>query len=721
MALDQSDKDDIVNAISAGFTKASQSTSTTAPAGGTSGDTSKSSQNSLNKASSGFMRILDEGGGSIKSFAKDFNSMMPEVLQGLGGAVGGIAGHIEDTQGVFQNLSKVGIGLNGNLGDLRVQAAKSRMPLDQFANMVATNAQSLVGLAGNASEGAKRFADLSNAMYSTGAIEGFMNLGYSIEEANEFVIKNTELNRRQAMMTQMSDAEQVKQAQELAKNMSIVAKLTGKDAQQMQDELIARQRAGATQARLRLLEMDGVTGAQEAYNKAQTALDAAPDVVGNLFDDLMQTGAPMTEATKNFAATNQEAYALLQQAAEANKRGDVAEAERLAQEAAQATADFAQSRQGLTLATLSQVSDIAKGQADVLEEMAPIIDGTMALQQRIKDATGQELTFREAFVANLQTIAAGQETQMAGEQPGQQALTAVNTAQVALANTASEFNTLLGKQIESNTLLLSAYGTLNEKISTQLGVETQNFLAMLNEMIPGSTLSETIPNIELFADQLKAAGVISEETVANLKILADSASSAGQKQSAQAALVTEGVLDSTGQISKALADALLNTRRENMSEQDTTSGSSGDWFSRALDSIKGLFGFEGGTPGAGSLFKDFGEGTFQPLHGLESVTKPEQMAAIVANSAKGALQAAESAMGGGKFSPSALENLLTDVNSVSQPPVSRMGETSENSLDNLNQTLLQLVELNRNGLEIASKQLRATKGLDGNVMSSVGI
>ena len=244
---------------------------------------------------------------------------------------------------------------------------------------------------------------------------------------------------------------------------------------------------------------------------------------------------------------------------------------------------------------------------------------------------------------------------------------------------------------------------------------------MLNEMIPGSTLSETIPNIELFADQLKAAGVISEETVANLKILADSASSAGQKQSAQAALVTEGVLDSTGQISAALADALLNTRRENMGEQDTTSGSSGDWFSRALDSIKGLFGFEGGTPGAGSLFKDFGEGTFQPLHGLEAVTKPEQMAAIVANSAKGALQAAESAMGGGKFSPSALENLLTDVNSVSQPPVSRMGETSENSLDNLNQTLLQLVELNRNGLEIASKQLRATKGLDGNVMSSVGI
>ncbi len=115
----------------------------------------------------------------------------------------------------------------------------------------------------------------------------------------------------------------------------------------------------------------------------------------------MQTGAPMTEATKTLAATNQEAYALAKQAAEANKRGDVAEAQRLGAEAAAAANKFASSRQGLTLATLAQASDIAKGQADVLEEMGPIIDSTMATMKKVKDAGDGELTFREAFLKNL--------------------------------------------------------------------------------------------------------------------------------------------------------------------------------------------------------------------------------------------------------------------------------------------------------------------------------
>jgi hypothetical protein len=248
------------------------------------------------------------------------------------------------------------------------------MPLDAFANMVANNAQQLTGLGGSVTDGARKFAAMSEAMFSGPAplIDGFMNMGMSIEEANEFVIKNTELTRRQAMITGMTEMEQVAAAQEMAKNLQIVAKLTGKDAKQMQDQLIERQRDGATQARLRLLEKQGVENAQEAYAGAQAELAKSPKVVGDLMDDLLQTGAPMSEATKNFAATNQEAYALLQKAAEANKAGDVEAAKKYAAEAAAATAKFADSEQGLMLATLAQASDIAQGQADLLEELKTV-------------------------------------------------------------------------------------------------------------------------------------------------------------------------------------------------------------------------------------------------------------------------------------------------------------------------------------------------------------
>ena len=721
MALDQDDKDDIVNAISKGFAAAAKSQPSTNTSGGGTTGGGKTSDNKVKKASEGFMRILDEGGGSVRSFAKDFNSMMPEVLQGFGGAVGGIAGYIEDTQGVFQNLSKVGIGLNGNLGELRVQSAKTRMPLDQFANMVSKNSSVLVGLAGNASQGAKRFADLSSAMYDTGAIEGFMNLGYSLEEANEFVLKNTQLTRRQALLTGMTDAQQVESAQELAKNMSVVAKLTGKDAAALQDELIAKGRDGATQAALREMEMDGVKGAAKTFTGVQNILSTGSKSLQNLFSDQVQANAPLTEATQNYAAVNREAADLAQQARDAMARGDEQRAIELAKQAVAAEQEFAQSRQGLQIARLGQISDVAGVQADVLEETGDLIDGTKALQAKIKAATGEEISFREAFNANLKTIAEGQDTQMKGEQPGQEALKATNKAQIALANTASEFNALLGKQIESNSLLLTAYGKLNENIKTQLGNDTTDFLAMLNQMIPGSTLAENIPNIELFSKELKEAGVISATTIDNLKILADDTASAVQKSTAKEALTKEGVLDSTGQISAALAEALLNTKRENMEAQDTSEGSSSGWFSRLWDAITGSTPQRNkGSLGGGSLFENFGDGTLLTAHHLESIQTPSQMADVVNSALSGAMAAMDNQLGGAKFDPASMGQSVASA-MKSAPAVGRTGESTENGLDSLNQNVLQLIEINRKTNDFLSKQVRATKGLDGNVMQGFSI
>jgi hypothetical protein len=717
MALEREDRDAIVEAIRDGF-KSAPTPQTPSGNGKTFGTSA------VKDAGTGIVRVLNQAGGSLRDFAQDIDSTLTEnipVLNKLADAGVGVIGYIEDSQKVFQNLSKSGIGLNGNLGDLRVQAARTRMPLDQFANLVGQNAQQLVGLAGNASDGAKRFADLSAAMMEGDTIGQFMNLGYSIEEANEFVLKNTMLNRRQAMLQRMSDSDQVAAAAELAKQMNIVAKLTGKDAQQMQDELIARQRNGATQARLRLLEMDGVTGAQEAYSKAQTALDAAPDVVGDLFDDLMQTGAPMTEATKNFAATNQEAYALLQQAAEANKRGDVAEAERLAQEAAAATAEFAQSRQGLTLATLAQVSDIAQGQANVLEEMGPIIDATQANMQRIKDATGQELTFREAYAANLRSVAESITTQQGGDQPGQEALTAVNQSQIALANAASEVNQMLGTQIQQNSILLATYAQLNTDMANQVREMGANLAGVLNEAIPGTTLSENIGKIEMFATELQEAGHISSDTLANLRILTDAAASAVDKQNARNALEREGVLTATGQISAELATALQAEREANAANTPTESGSFMNILSRLADGIKGIFGFNEGTMGQGSLFQNFGDGTLVAAHDMEAITTPTDMANLVNSALSGAMSAMQNQLMGATFDPNQLAQATQEAMASMPDNVSRSGESTENGLDSLNQTMLQLVQINSKVLETANKQLRATKGLDGNMMTSVGI
>jgi hypothetical protein len=726
MALEQEDKQAIVNAITAGFEKAAKNQSQSSPSTGSGGGGSGGGTNiKFDKTMEGFAGVLQRGGGKISEVTGAFASLLPtDTLKKFGEGIGGIAGYVEDTQGVFQALSKVGAGLNGNLGDLRTQAARTRMPLDAFANMVANNAQQLTGLGGSVTDGARKFAAMSEAMFSGPAplIDGFMNMGMSIEEANEFVIKNTELTRRQAMITGMTEMEQVAAAQEMAKNLQIVAKLTGKDAKQMQDQLIERQRDGATQARLRLLEKQGVENAQEAYAGAQAELAKSPKVVGDLMDDLLQTGAPMSEATKNFAATNQEAYALLQKAAEANKAGDVEAAKKYAAEAAAATAKFADSEQGLMLATLAQASDIAQGQADLLEEMAPLIDATAAHMKKIKDSTGQEVTFREAFVDNLKRLKEQTETEIQGKAVGQDALIATNQGQKTIANSVSTINEELGKQIQSNQALLKVFDTIKDsgKFTQE---EIDGFVGDLMGVIPSEDLTGIANKMEALLPFLKEQGLVTQETVDMLKKLDAPGTSQEEKEGIRKQLEAAGVLKEgsllvTPKIQQALSDADAANFQKQDEAGNLEEGSSGGYLGRIWNWMKGIAGYDEGTGG----FQNFGKGTAVLAHGMEAIVPKDSVQGQLLSAFPNGLKDVQNAMAtmGNKFDPSTMGQEVASA-MTSSPATSKMGETSEDSLDNLNQTMLQLVEINRRTLDVASRQLKATKGLDGNVMSSVGI
>lgn len=736
MALDPQDKQDIVDAISAGFKSIKMPSSSTSSSD--SGGKKDFGTKEIDASVSGVARVLQQGGGRIDKAAKDIAGLVPtDLLKNIAGAGVSAISYIENTQDTFRALSKVGAGLNGNLGELQITASKTRMPIDTFANMVGNNSTLLAGFGRGVSDGARNFANLSNAMYEEGVIEGFMNLGMTVEEANEFVLKNTELTRRQSRLSNMDAGEQAKAAADLAKNMQIVAKLTGKEASALQDDLIARQRNGATQAKLRLLEMDGVKGAQEAYNKTQTALDAGPGILKNLFDDLMQTGAPMTEATKNFAATNQEAYKLAQQAAEANKRGDVAEAQRLGAEAAAAANKFASSRQGLTLATLAQASDIAKGQADVLEEMGPIIDSTMATMKKVKDAGDGELTFREAFLKNLKEIGAETTTQMKGEGVGQEASVAVSKGQVQLANLAAKGQEKLGEHIQTNTVLLKTYSTMIENLKPTLGGAATQIIDGIDALIPGTKLSEQMGKIDMFSDKLKEAGLMQENTMKLLATVLDSNVTPAAKKAAEAALIQQGVINKNLELTEKFAVGLQKARTDSASTQtpEQEEGSSLGMLNKLWNWITGdeqqnAFGTGG--------FKDFGKGKAAMLHGLEAIVPKDSPQGALLDSFPGGLGdlTAQIQNMGNKFDPSAMKNLASDIAAtsapmgqaaqdlmadISSPNTSTQGNTNEDLSETINQTLQQLVQINTRQLTEIQKQVKATKGMSGNVLSNVGI
>jgi len=456
--LEEQDRIAIVNAIRDGFVAARQgSTGTGSDRSSSSNNFGKAASRALDETATTFDRLVNQAGGRVSQHSASLVNAIP-LLNNLSGAVGGTIGYLEDTHATFQALSKVGAGANGSLSELRLGAAETRMTLESFANMVGSSSQQLSGFEGGVQGGVKRFRELSNAMFSgdNPVIENFQRLGYTLEESNEFIIKNMEFQRRQARF-QGPDGDEAMLAASLrmAESLDVMAKLSGKQLKEMEDELIDRQRNGATQARIRLLEQQGVEGAGEAYQRAQASLQSAPKVARDLLDDLVQTGAPMTAATKNFAATNKQAYAALVEQANAIRRGDAEGAARRGAAATAAAAEYANSTQGLTLATLAQVSDVAQGQATVLEETGGLIDQIAANQRRMAEETGRTPTYLEALNNALANIRTDQGAQAAGTVPGQEAGVALQRAQLGLAETSSRLNTQIADQMKnSNTLMV---------------------------------------------------------------------------------------------------------------------------------------------------------------------------------------------------------------------------------------------------------------------------
>ena len=166
--------------------------------------------------------------------------------------------------------------------------------------------------------------------------------------------------------------------------------------------------------------------------------------------DLIQTGAPLTEATKNFMATNQEAGALADEIAQAVKRGASAqEIEQLAEQATAQTLEFADSRQGLILATYANLSEVAKGQADILEQVDPIITSIQSKFQNTNDIAG-------SFLQLLTQITEETQKQMEAQTEGMGAVKLATEIETTFADVAGSLRTALMDAMSGICLLYTS-------------------------------------------------------------------------------------------------------------------------------------------------------------------------------------------------------------------------------------------------------------------------
>ena len=601
MAFTQDELDQLKNTlaqgIETGFKKYQPTTnqpgSKSGPPGGSLESALGAGTEGLKGAFGDMIGVLNNGRGNLA----DFGNLVTKVGDGLGNAftnipmIGGLLGDslkglsgavafstalIQDNADMFRYLSKVGGGFNGDLGKLRLQAAEAGLGLQDYAELIAENGQIMSMFAGGVDGGAEAISELGRGLFETGMIDQFMNMGMTVKESNEFLIRNLALTRRSSLFQNKSTQEQISAANELAIKMMTMSKLTGKNVQEMQNEMMERNRSGKSIAALRLLEMDGILNAEDARAAMQTGLEGAPKVMKDLMDDLIATGVPMSEATKNFAAINGEAYNLAMQAREALQRGDTAEAERLTKEATAATLQFAKSRQGLTLATLSDVSDVAQTQADALAEINPLIT-------QIEQHVGRTGDVIEGFNLVVEEMTKKVRDTAAGTMPGTEVFGAVRETEQVMSQLAAQVNSLIGQGLSNEEMLsaMQSYTQTLENVSfEELEDKIQGMITTATSLTnrdPIDTQTAELEKLinrkdENIAFQLQEGKdpVTAEEIYTLMQRMKDPNSSVDDQQAAFSRLQELNVLDKDKNVTEAYMSEKARFQKKDFEEVEAS-------------------------------------------------------------------------------------------------------------------------------------------------------
>ena len=293
-------------------------------------------------------------------------------------------------------------------------------------------------------------------MFEDGAvIQGMTNLGYSLEESNELLMDNAALLGRQARLRGMSDQDVTEATLNMAKNIAVMAEISGESAKKQKEDLIDAQRDGKNIAANRRMERRGITDATETMNTTLISLGPLGKAAKAFAQDLNQTGTPMSALTKNFKLMHPQTAANIEQmqrVRESNMTTTQKNAE-LARLSDEAKANFAQESVGdtqLFAASIGQLNSIGASQAEVIQETRAFVEGVEAVQKRMGDGTTiQEAT--QAFLAESRNIIDAQTT---GTLEGQKVSTELNKATIKLANSSSAVLNELGTQLSANKKLI---------------------------------------------------------------------------------------------------------------------------------------------------------------------------------------------------------------------------------------------------------------------------
>lgn len=280
---------------------------------------------SIAKEIMGYMESLARSNNSAGAEAK--NQFMPAIpgLSAFNNQVEtavnlftGLRGPLSENINIYRKTSKVGATFNNDVVQMSFASRGARLSLEEFSEAISANSVNFTGLGTSVGNGAKAFADLSKSMFDAQeATDSLRRIGYTNKELNDVLALQIGFQKS----TMSLEGDRMKQslgaATNLATEMDLMARLTGKSRDMQMEEMKKAQADAAVEAKFRLIGIQHGADAEakvreqfaEQYNAAQLRGQ------GETFKQVFASGTLLTkQAAMEYAAAGRAGQATMEQA-----------------------------------------------------------------------------------------------------------------------------------------------------------------------------------------------------------------------------------------------------------------------------------------------------------------------------------------------------------------------------------------------------------------------
>ena len=249
------------------------------------------------------------GATSISDFSSHITgaiSAIPILGPLVGGTLQLLIGVVDNNIATFREMSQVGADFGDSIFGAKLAATQAGLSLETFQQVVTGNSQALALFAGGASEGAKRFANISGMIQKNFGPQ-FSRLGLTMEETAEYTADYLELQTRLGRSQRMSDAQLSQGVANTVIEIDKLARVTGKRRDQIMEEM----KENMADKRLKLIFNTMDEAAQQNLNGVLTMMDSASPDLKNAITEMVATGGvPLNEMGQDLVRLNPQLAAM---------------------------------------------------------------------------------------------------------------------------------------------------------------------------------------------------------------------------------------------------------------------------------------------------------------------------------------------------------------------------------------------------------------------------